>query len=181
MDHGQKEKKHGTGKLTLCNNLITYIGEFDKDYKQGTGKLIVTDEDHKSEIYRYEGEWFCDMKHGYGELRSNAANYKGGWHLDYRNGFGKMEDLTGIYSGEWKDDKKHGNGVIDYGTGMKYQGEWKEGLEIGTGVINISRNSQPLLCLDGVLDVNLEHLKVRPLPPSNLLLTNGKIIRKSNQ
>jgi hypothetical protein len=51
----------------------------------------------------YEGEYFMDNKHGYGEFRWASGNvYKGNYLDDERHGYGEMYWTDGsVYKGQW--------------------------------------------------------------------------------
>jgi hypothetical protein len=162
-----------------------YYGEYEKDQPNGIGLLIISDSQYykgtfkdgqfhgKGEFHNendyYIGEWFKDMKHGYGEELCQKSLYKGWFNTGSKYGKGKLfvlgesienlvqewqEDCVEIikkikefadfiYSGEFKNDLFHGEGKIKMQRGefvRKVRGVFEEG-KLVDGDIKFSDNS----------------------------------------
>lgn len=104
----EKGQLQGKGKK-LYKNGDTYIGDFVDSLRCGHGKLESND---KSAVY--EGEWFNDFKHGYGEERfSDQSSYYGSFVKNRKEGQGNMkfpDDRT--YDGSFRNDMIEGK-VVD--------------------------------------------------------------------
>ena len=61
----------------------------------------------------YTGQWYGNMKHGYGcQKWKDGAKYEGHWKFNKACGRGKFWHVDGdIFEGEWVDDKANGYGV----------------------------------------------------------------------
>ena len=61
---------------------------------------------------RYEGEWLCDQRSGYGSFHyANGDVYKGDWSQDVRHGKGEYTYTYSemVYDGMWRHGKRSGN------------------------------------------------------------------------
>ena len=58
---------------------------------------------NKANSNTYEGEYFLDKKHGFGEFKWESGNY---------------------YKGNYKEDQRHGYGEMFWTDGSSYKGEW---------------------------------------------------------
>merc|ERR1719473_432707 len=82
--------REGEGTMEYDGDSI-YVGQWVDDLRQGKGKCDFTGKDKK--ISHYEGGYFYDLPHGYGELRSaeDDSVYTGNFMRGYKEGQGKME------------------------------------------------------------------------------------------
>jgi hypothetical protein len=90
---------NGQGMYIWANGSV-YIGEFKGGFKHGKGKWIkgrqsnsTSDKTSNSIISTttYEGSYFHDMKHGFGEFHWGSGNiYRGNYSNDLRDGHGIM-------------------------------------------------------------------------------------------
>lgn len=98
--------KHGKGREESSE--YVYFGQFDRDLKNGLGKLM-----------------YKEFKDTYqGEFENNKITGKG----KYRWGASKEE-----YEGTFRDGKMHGKGVYKWPDGSKYTGEYVDGIKEGIG------------------------------------------------
>ena len=93
------------------NGMMSYIGEFTGDMKngyvrEGKGREFGAD----GRIVVYVGEWKNGKREGFGtELRNWYISYRGEWSNGLRDGSGEELDENGMSSiGRWKDGKKNG-------------------------------------------------------------------------
>ena len=56
--------------------------------RHGYGKMLYQKGEHKGDIY--EGDWYCDNRHGKGSYTwKNGDSYKGEWSMNKRHGLGE--------------------------------------------------------------------------------------------
>ena len=63
----------------------------------------------------YSGEWYKDLRQGYGSMRYASGNqYEGYWYADKKCGKGVMiwGGDQSTYVGAWEDDLPNGSGEI---------------------------------------------------------------------
>lgn len=65
----------------------------------------------------YEGDWYNDLRHGYGVLSKITEN----------------GDVRKVYAGDWKNGRKHGFGSNWYKDGSYYEGTFRENKRDGYG------------------------------------------------
>lgn len=96
---------HGKGKYVWANG-DSYTGSYKNSLKNGRGlhiRLIDKSQDPLGNgewIYMYEGDYFEDMRQGYGTLKEvrEAGDYEGPRFIEY--------------SGDWEQDSFNGKGRL---------------------------------------------------------------------
>jgi hypothetical protein len=113
-------KADGDGQYTWKNGSV-YIGKFTNGMKHGKGKWMKS-RDATSNCY--EGDYYMDKKHGYGEFKWSSGNvYKGNYKSDLRNGYGEMYWTDGsVYKGNWVNGIQHGYGKMIFLDGTVNEG-----------------------------------------------------------
>jgi hypothetical protein len=84
--------------------------------------------------YKYEGEWWDDLRHGQGKLTSpNGDVYEGAMFNSTRHGFGvEVQTLAGVrYEGQWRHGRRHGRGKLTFPDGRVEEGPFQEGRYVG--------------------------------------------------
>ncbi|OON16365.1 MORN repeat protein [Opisthorchis viverrini] len=117
----------------------------------------------------YEGDWFEDIRQGYGVSKyPDGTTYEGEWFDGNRCGYGTMhwKDRDEIYSGRWVAGKQEGQGshawhilrvrTTQYTLPNVYDGEWKNGVRHGFGVFHYPNGSK----YAGYWKDNMKHGKV---------------------
>ena len=97
----------------VCN--FIYLNNYQ--IAKGKGTLRV------KKNYTYQGDFFENMKHGYGELNEFKmnTNYQGQWYYNKRHGQGIQRYSDGsAYTGDWIRDKRQGHGEMEYLDGSYY-------------------------------------------------------------
>ena len=113
-----------SGKGISYSKLDIYYGDFYNDMRNGYGEIYYN---YNNEYYN--GEWQNDKREGDGILFYNNENkkYEGKWKNDKYHDFGKYVNEAGnLYEGQFNDGKKEGNGILYNTIGQKYlEGSWK--------------------------------------------------------
>lgn len=109
--------------------------------KHGQGDCMYTDICGNRQ--KYEGEWKCNMMHGYGKCYSfddSDLVYEGQWENGKEHGRWKRTYADGdVYYGQWKNGKEHGQGkCTSSALRYVYEGEWYEGEKHGKGILKNS-------------------------------------------
>lgn len=134
----KNDSRCGQGILEEYNGYgdrLTYKGEFKKNVRYGFGEEI-----HKTlrtgiEVYKYSGDYRCDVRHGNGTLTFDGHIYKGQFKMNLRHGKGTFTYSDGkVYRGIWHNDKEQ-VGTIIYPDGSKYKGRVRDGKKVGQGVL----------------------------------------------
>lgn len=167
--HYKMGRPHGEGKYTWTNGSF-YEGEFRHGLKEGKGKwkkFTVTQNNSRvypvslsgssakileaTQFLFYEGEYYKDKKHGYGEFSWATGNtYKGEYRDDEREGHGEMRWTdNSCYIGEWIRGIQHGYGKICFPDGSEKEGYFENNMYIGPlpreGIKMTKNNSQKAL------------------------------------
>jgi len=132
-------KYQGYGEFVAKNRKYSYVGCYDKGFKEGLGFL---DYDDKS---KYIGNFKLNQMSGSGFFCwVQGHKYYGSWKLDKMQGRGKYVWKTGdIYIGPYDNDKKHGEGVYIYHhNNAELRGTWKNGNKEGRFMLRESPNQQ---------------------------------------
>ena len=110
---------------------ICYIGSWNNDMPEGTGRLYKSFRDVAEhtlvQIFCYEGDWVAGIREGFGvEYLKDDSNF----------------------SGYWRGGKRHGKGILSMSDGKTFRGVWKRGKLDGKSCT-----------LDGVqsLEITLHH------------------------
>lgn len=103
---------HGRGVQMSGDGKFSYAGTFRHGVKDGFGKATLSDGGV------YEGEWYRDMRHGYGTYVRDGSTYTGQWSADKAHGHGTLNRSNGVrMKGEWKDGMRHGQFKVEYPDG----------------------------------------------------------------
>ena len=146
------KKEPSVLKETYPKKITDYDGGKIDNLKQGKGELTIYNlisENEKKFIEKYKGEFYNDMKHGFGELKEKDSLYKGTFKEDKKCGSGNLEikytDEFGTheedYDGEFFNNLKHGEGklmskLIDNEFKIHYEiyvGQFVSNMKHGTG------------------------------------------------
>lgn len=123
---------------------LYYIGNFINGSRQGLGYMINSDGSY------YQGEWYQNLPHGYGEYYSPDRKwvYKGKWKAGQKEGVGEeiFPDGT-IFKGCYKDGVKEGEGLLIFATECQFddrnieqRGPALKGTVSGTGITRMCCN-----------------------------------------
>lgn len=129
VSHRSSENPSFTvGEISLPNG-ESYSGSLLGNVPEGSGKYIWSDG------CKYEGEWRCGMRHGYGKLQwPSGAVYEGEFSGGYVHGTGTYTRCDKItYKGRWRLNLKHGLGYQVYPNGDVFEGTWIQGSPEGPG------------------------------------------------
>lgn len=93
--------------------------------------------------WTYEGDWYNDLRHGYGVLSKITEDgkvrkvYAGDWVKGRKHGFGSNWYKDGsYYEGTFRENKRDGYGRIWYKCGSGYyQGTWLNDRYHGEGIL----------------------------------------------
>ncbi|RLN57191.1 hypothetical protein BBJ29_005483 [Phytophthora kernoviae] len=107
------------------------------DVFHGKGVLICGSSKNK-----YDGEFQCGRRHGYGRMEFNRAGIANSNTGALKKVIGAaiassssqhVSAGLGIYVGTWKDGRMHGEGKYTRADGTFYEGSWRDGLTHGFG------------------------------------------------
>ena len=106
-----------------------YFGDFVRDDKTGTAKILFT---HGGS---YSGDILNGRKEGEGTFRwSDGSEYTGGFVDNMKNGHGKYLFPDGsVYEGDWVNGVRHGQGKFVFPSGDFYIGSFENDLFSGHG------------------------------------------------
>jgi hypothetical protein len=109
---------------TIFPNGNAYEGQYFRMRRRGKGRF----EDFKSQ-YSYDGEWFDDLKHGFGvEKCKDGSIYVGEFYCAMRQGRGTLRKPIGeVYIGDFRNNLIHGKGKYTWTPENHYAGNWLEG------------------------------------------------------
>lgn len=128
VSHRSENPCFRVGELSLPNGEY-YSGSLLGNVPEGPGNYVWSDG------CKYEGEWRCGMRHGYGKLQwPSGAFYEGEFSGGYMHGTGTYtrHDKM-IYKGRWRLSLKHGLGYQMYPNGDVFEGAWIQGSPEGPG------------------------------------------------
>lgn len=128
-----KNQPSGEGRMVYQDGYV-YVGHFEKGMKSGKG--VLSDKDEGIVIYKYEGEWLDNLKHGQGEeFKAGEFKYEGHYNLGHFDGDGRLEHIKDQYKyeGEFRSGKPHGFGQMYWEDGTVYRGQLKAGQRDGYG------------------------------------------------
>jgi len=111
--------KHGQGKLIMKDGSF-YEGEFRAGEISGTGYKY-----NASKETEYTGEFVEGAYQGHGVMRcKNKFVYEGDFYEEMRHGYGELNEfkINQVYKGQWYYGKRHGQGVQRYADGSSYTG-----------------------------------------------------------
>ncbi|PRP85145.1 MORN repeat variant family protein [Planoprotostelium fungivorum] len=121
-------------KRTYHAKLKTFSGDV---IKHGTGRYVFKN------VNEYEGEWYNNLRHGYGRMLyfSNCGaldtfleTYEGNWKKGKKSGLGRYVYSNGDrFEGMFEDGKMDGHGVLVLINGDRYEGKWKDFVLSGSG------------------------------------------------
>ena len=150
-------KRNGRGVEYNENGIFKFEGEYLDGRRNGKGKEYKQNEYNNNNFLYFEGNYKNGKKNGKGIIyKSNKIKFEGEYFNDLKKGFGKEYYNTGKvkFEGEYKDNKKWNgkgydiNGNIDYiiteGKGkiklykfysnkLKFEGDYKNGEKNGKG------------------------------------------------
>jgi hypothetical protein len=137
--------------------IIDYDGAKIDNLKQGKGELTIYNlisENEKKFIEKYKGDFYNDMKHGYGELKEKDSFYKGNFKEDKKCGFANQQikntNYEEDYTGDFYNNLRHGQGklmtkIIDDKSNINYE------IYIGQFVSNMKHGSGQLVREDKII------------------------------
>ena len=108
---------------------ILYIGDFEKNIRQGKGEKFTKN-------YYYNGIFNNDKIDGYGRIqfinsKNGESEYEGFFKDNNIEGKGIMKWKNGnIYEGEMKNNKMNGQGILRLNNGVVIKGLFKDGVKI---------------------------------------------------
>ncbi|KAG5512067.1 hypothetical protein GH5_08023 [Leishmania sp. Ghana 2012 LV757] len=116
----QDGTKQGLGQ-TLFPSGDCYTGEYKENQRDGRGVYWWS---KGSALYC--GEWFRNMRHGYGRMvYPDGSRYLGWWVRGKRSGKGRYVYADGSsYDGTWVKDEKHGSGTYHLLDGSSFIGSF---------------------------------------------------------
>jgi hypothetical protein len=117
------------GEMWTSDNCY-YIGAFNNNIKQGTGK-------ESSKISEYEGDFYQNKKHGVGKIvyKNVVESYEGEFNKDEITGRGTYTWANkDQFSGDFVNGKMHGKGEYLWPEGGRYVGEYKNNIKEGKGI-----------------------------------------------
>ncbi|KAL2554329.1 Phosphatidylinositol 4-phosphate 5-kinase 9 [Forsythia ovata] len=116
------------GEFFLPNG-ESYSGSLIGNIPEGSGNYVWSDG------CKYEGEWRCGMRHGYGKLKwPSGALYEGEFSGGYMHGTGTYTRSDNMsYRGRWRLSLKHGLGYQIFPNGDVSEGSWIQGSPEGPG------------------------------------------------
>ena len=115
-------KRNGRGVEYNENGIFKFEGEYLDGMRNGKGKEYKQDEYSKNNALYFEGNYKNGKKNGKGIIyKSNKIKFEGEYFNDLKKGFGKEYYNTGKvkFEGEYKDNKKW-NG-LGYHSGDKFK------------------------------------------------------------
>ncbi|XP_073148740.1 phosphatidylinositol 4-phosphate 5-kinase 9-like isoform X2 [Henckelia pumila] len=128
VSHSSEINGFQCGEIILPNG-ESYSGSLHGNIPEGSGNYAWSDG------CKYEGEWRCGMRHGYGKLQwPSGAIYEGEFSGGYMHGTGtyvKSDHTT--YKGRWRLNLKHGLGHQSFPNGDIFEGSWIRGTPEGPG------------------------------------------------
>lgn len=128
ISHRTENPCFTVGEILLLNG-ESYSGSLLGNVPEGSGKYAWSDG------CKFEGEWRCGMRQGYGKLQwPSGAVYEGEFSGGYMHGTGTYtrHDKM-IYKGRWRLNLKHGLGYQIYPNGDILEGSWIQGSPEGPG------------------------------------------------
>lgn len=96
---------------------LYYIGNFINGSRQGLGFMVNADGSY------YQGEWYQNLPHGYGEYYSpdRTWTFKGKWKAGLKDGVGEETFPDGtIFKGLYKEGVKEGEGLLIFTTECQF-------------------------------------------------------------
>lgn len=125
-------KYHGEG-TTFHNGMTEYIGIFKNGFKEGKGKLFITN----SRNIEYDGNWLGNYYHGYGTLYydTNTRKFVGNFKKGFYDGSGKLYNRQNqiVYEGNFKEGEFCGKGIQFQNGSKSFEGWFENGVAIGAG------------------------------------------------
>ncbi|KAK4478680.1 hypothetical protein RD792_014173 [Penstemon davidsonii] len=129
LSHSSSETICFTSGDILLPNGESYSGSLLGNTPEGPGNYTWSDG------CKYEGEWRCGMRHGYGKLQwPSGAKYEGEFSGGYITGSGTYTRPDNmVYKGRWRLNLKHGLGYQSFPNGDVFEGSWIQGTPEGPG------------------------------------------------
>ena len=90
----------------------------------------------------YVGNWFNNVKFGFGVLTKRRAKYIGDWESNKFNGTGVLITDDLFYDGNWVNGLQHGKGTLEYSDKKIYIGEFDSGVISGNGTLILPNESR---------------------------------------
>ncbi|KAK6147092.1 hypothetical protein DH2020_018004 [Rehmannia glutinosa] len=129
VPHASPETNGFRARKIILPNGESYSGSMLGNTPEGPGDYLWSDG------CKYEGEWRCGMRHGYGKLQwPSGALYEGEFSGGYMHGTGTYTRRDHmIYKGRWRLNLKHGLGYQNFPNGDVFEGSWIQGTPEGPG------------------------------------------------
>jgi hypothetical protein len=123
--------RHGRGSVVFENAFFSYVGDWERGEKHGTGRLALGDGGF------YDGEFRHDEMTGRGErVHADGRRYVGEWLRGEKHGVGAQDEPDGSrYEGEWRDNRRCGAGELLLPNGDRFTGTFAAHRRTGAGVL----------------------------------------------
>ncbi len=142
----RNSKRHGSGTYYSPEHGLRYDGQWAADARHGTGMLTVERPRRlavRSEVGERQGQQGQEQEQDEEQMMEQVFCYDGDWFNDVRHGFGRLISVREKYSGTWLQNKYHGHGsYVNVSGSVVYDGDFQNGRYHGMGKLTVALSPQ---------------------------------------